>query len=125
MSRHKDSDAARAQDIRPVMDFTPTIIGGFLDKQSIPDLQKDILKKAPTSVWKMAAKQTWGGQSFTTGLSPKEPIPHYHLGSAAMYILKHGSDKIAEMPNKIKEARSRQTARKAYNPLDLFSDRRK
>ncbi len=125
MAKHAESAAARERGTVPIMDIRPKAINGFLESQPIPETQKNILKAAPTGVWKTAAKQSWGGKAFTTGLSPEEPIPHYDLSSAAMFILKHGVDKIAEMPKKIKQAQSRQTAKALYNPLDMFSDRRK
>jgi hypothetical protein len=106
-------------------DIRPKAINSFLESQNIPETQLGILKSATTGVWQRAAKQSGPVASYTTGLSPKTPVPHYHLGSAAMYILKNGANKISEMPAKIKQTRAEKVAKAAYNPLNIFSDRRK
>lgn len=121
MARHGESAAARKRHTVPMTDIRPQAINHFLDAHPIPELQRNILQGASNGVWRTAAKQTWGGQSFTTGLSPETPVPHYNLGSAAMFILKHGTDKVSKMPGKIKESR----VKKATRPTtDIFSDRR-
>ena len=125
MTRHAESTKARKNHIVPMTDIRPKAINAFLDSQKIPEMQLNILKDAPTGAWRTAAKQSGEEGSYTTGLSPEKAVPHYHLGKAAMFILKHGAEKVVEMPSKIKEAQSRQTAKALYNPLDMFSDRRK
>jgi hypothetical protein len=124
MSKHAESAAARSNHIVPMSDIRPKAINAFLGSRPIPDVQRKILQDAPTGVWRTAANQTWGGQSFTTGLSPEKPVAHYHLGDAAMFILKHGADKVAAMPQKIKDQRSKYKSLK-YDPLNVFSDRRR
>lgn len=124
MTRHNESAEARQKHIVPMTDIRPKAINAFLGSQPIPETQLNILKSAPTGVWQRAAKQSGPVASYTTGLSPETPVPHYHLGAAAMYILKNGADKISEMPAKIKKTRAEKVAKAAYDPLNIFSDRR-
>jgi hypothetical protein len=42
-----------------------------------------------------------------------------------MFILKVGSDKVSEMGSKIQQSRKEKTAKAAYDPLNVFSDRRR
>lgn len=124
MTNNNESNEARLKHIVPMPDIRPKAINAFLTSQPIPETQLKILQSAPTGVWRQAAKQSGAVASYTTGLSPKKPVPHYHLGTTAMYILKHGADKISEMPGKIKQTRSEKTAKAAYDPLNIFRDRR-
>jgi hypothetical protein len=125
MARHEESNAARENHIVPIFDIRPNKINEFLDAQAIPDAQKNVLRGAQPGIWRTAANQSWNGFKATTALNKGELTPHYDLRSAAMFILKHGPDKIAEMPQKIKEQRAQKAAKDAYNPLNIFSDRRK
>lgn len=124
MTRHAESTKARKNHIVPMTDIRPKAINNFLDSQKIPETQLGILKEATTGAWRTAARQSGEEASYTTGLSPEKPVPHYHLGKAAMFILKNGPEKVAEMPQKIRESQARQVAKASYNPLDIFSDRR-
>jgi hypothetical protein len=142
MTRFKESTAAISKHVLPMSHIRRPNINAFLDSTPIPETQKTILANAPTHVWKIAASQTTPAGEHPTAFSPNKAVPHYPMQNAAMFILKHGVDKITEMPTKIKEARQRQEDRDAevidaqviqpeldskplpYNPLSIFSDRR-
>ena len=122
--KHAESMKAKKNHILPITDMRQKTIGAFLDSQKIPETQLNILKGASAGIWQRAARQTTPVGSYTTGLSPDTPVPHYHMGTVAMYLLKHGVDKVSEMNSKIKESRSKQIAKAAYDPLNIFRDRR-
>jgi hypothetical protein len=124
MAKHKDSAAARANHIVPMNDIRPKAVSAFLESTPIPEAQKSILQNSQTHVWKRAAKQAGHDAEYTTPLSPDAPIKHYDLRKAAMFILKVGSDKVSEMGSKIQQSRKEKTAKAAYDPLNVFSDRR-
>lgn len=142
-SRRSGNKAKRDHRV-PLSNIRPKTINTFLDAMPLPDAQKSILKSASTNVWKTAANNTWDGKKFATGLSPNEPVPHYDLRSAAMHILQHGVEKLsgtkAKIANKLEGRRNKNAEELPvddevaaptnykpleYNPLDVFSDRRK
>ncbi len=127
MSNHKESMDARKNHILPISDIRPQQINAFLDSQNLPDHIRNILNTATPATWRNAGRMTSTGTKYTTPLSPKKPVAHYDMKTAAMFILKNGVDKVNEMPEKVKESRERKAVRRAvasYNPLDIFSDRR-
>lgn len=124
MSRHQESMDARKNHILPASDLKPPQIRAFLDSQNLPEHIRGVLDTATPATWRIAARMTNTGPKYTTQLSPKTPVPHYDMKTAAMFILKNGVDKVNEMPQKIKEDRARKTARRSYDPLNIFSDRR-
>jgi hypothetical protein len=118
---------ARKNHILPVSDIRPPQINAFLDSQKLPEHIRGVLSAATPATWRIAGRMTTDGTKYTTPLSPKQPVAHYDMKTAAMFILKNGVDKVNEMPEKIKEDRERKAVRRAvasYNPLDIFSDRR-
>jgi hypothetical protein len=124
VSRHPESANAQKQHILPISEIKMPRINSFLDSQNLPEHIRGAFSTATPATWKIAGRMTTVGVKYTTPLSPKVPVAHYDMKNAAMFILKHGVDKVNEMPTKIKEDRAKKTARRSYDPLHVFSDRR-
>lgn len=132
MSRHQESMNARKNHILPKSEIRPQNIKAFLDSQNLPESIRSVLDTATPATWLHAGRIGGNPVKYTTPLSPKKPVAHYDMKTAAMFILKNGVDKVNEMPTKIKEDREKKGSRNrgsmfkplSHNPLDIFSDRR-